>query len=72
MITSELTSSSTLPLTLGKKAKNPCTKVESELARETSWPVGMRSWLEKSSSMRRSYMALRRSYCTSSATRPPW
>ena len=48
MTASESSISSTLPLMIGKKLSSPCTRVESELARATSWPVGMRSRLSKS------------------------
>ena len=33
---------------IGKKLSSPWTRVESELARATSWPVGIRSRLSKS------------------------
>jgi hypothetical protein len=60
-----------LLLMIGKKLSSPWTSVESELARATSCPVGMRPRLSKSSDCRWSCMSLRRSYWTSSATRPP-
>ena len=48
MTPSENSMSSTLPLMMGKKLRSPCTRVESELARATSCPVGIRSRLSKS------------------------
>ena len=57
---------------IGRKLKKPWTSAESEFARATSCPVGIRSRFAKSIVCRWSYMALRRSYCTASASRPPW
>ena len=71
MTASEKSMRSTLPLMMEKKLSSPCTSVESELARATNWPVGIRSRLSKSSTWRCSCMALRRSNWTPSAMRPP-
>ncbi len=60
-----------LPLTMGKKASRPWTSAESELARATSCPVGIRLRLSKSRASRWSCMAQRRSYWTASAIFPP-
>ena len=56
---------------IGKKPSRPWTSAESELARATSCPVGIRLRLSKSMACRWSCMALRRSYCTASAICPP-
>ena len=71
MTASDSTSIKMLPVMIGRKLSSPWTSMESELALATSCPVGMRSRLAKSSRSRCSCMALRSSYCTSRATRPP-
>jgi hypothetical protein len=48
MTTRESTIRMTLPLMIGSMFRSPCTSAESEFARETSWPVDMRSRLAKS------------------------
>ena len=68
---SDSTISRTLPLIIGMNIRRPWTRVVSELARATSWPVGIRSRAAKSIVCRCACISLRRSYWTASATLPP-
>ena len=69
--TSETTTPTMLPTMIGVNDNRPWMRPRSLLARDTIWPVGSSSWRAKSRRCSRSKIALRRSYCTSSATRPP-
>ncbi len=61
MTISETTSRTTLPSRIGMIDRTPSIIPTSVEARDTTWPVSIRSWVAKSSRCRRSYTAVRRS-----------
>ncbi len=61
MMISETTSRTTLPSRIGTIDRIASIIPTSLDARETTWPVSIRSWVAKSSRCRWSYTAVRRS-----------
>ncbi len=68
--TIEMTNSSALPVSAGMKASRPCTRLTSLIERLTTCPVSSASCAAPSSRCRAVKMSPRRSYCTSSESRP--
>ncbi len=71
MITREMTKSRTFPMVIGSMKSSPWMSWRSLVARPTTCPVDSSSCRRPSSRVIVSYIPVRRSCCTSRASRPP-